>query len=297
MKTKALKFGRLQLWLGALTLVALSASTAQAAHFCDRAKTLSGMSYNWCVDIADKNADGTTLVYFLHGAGGNENVWSQSPAYRRVTELWAKTGRPTPVVISVSFGPLWLLTDVVRGKAAPMRAAFTHEVLPAIEAKYGLRNVKRLLIGESMGGFNASQLFAKNGEMFKKVALVCPALPTIGPFSSEAEVQAYIERHKPYIRGDWVRNILALTKGEFPTLQDWQAHDPFQIVNGLSSKSPSVFLSCTTTDEHGFFEGADLFAHQSQKRGVQTQWLPINGGGHCAQTDASTTALADFLAP
>jgi len=266
-------------------------------HQCDRAHTLAGVEYKWCVDTEDKRGDHSQLVYFLHGAGGNEAVWSNSPGYRRVQAIWAsQPGKAVPVVISISFGPLWLLTDVPRDNKRTLHATLIQEVIPAIEAKYRIQNPTRSLVGESMGGFNASQLLMKDAGVFEKVALLCPALPTIGPFSSEKDVNAYINRHKPYGRGDWIRNIIALTKHEFPTELDWKAHDPFTLINKLSFKASKILVSCTRQDEHGFYEGSELFAREAQKRGILTHWVPINQGGHCYQTEESINALARFLA-
>ncbi len=293
----SLNLRSLALGLSLTVLSHLMAVPAMAMHFCDRARTLAGVEYKWCVDTEDKRGDNRQLIYFLHGAGGNENVWGNSPGYRRAQAIWAsQPGKAVPVVISISFGQLWLLTDVPRDNNRTLHATLVQEVIPTIEAKYQIQNPTRSLIGESMGGFNATQLLMKDAGMFEKVALVCPALPTIGPYSIEQDVTAYIGRHKPYVRVDWIRNIMALTRHEFPTEPDWKAHDPFTLINKLSFKASKIFVSCTRQDEHGFYEGSELFAREAQKRGIYAQWVPINQGGHCYQTEESIGTLANFLA-
>lgn len=278
----------------------LLAQSALAEHICGDGKTKESVPYRYCLDsenpIEQALQENANVVYFLHGMGASENEWSTGKSYRELRSRWHQKGNTQPIVLSISFGPLWLLTDTPKIGPRSLRSLFTEDIMSALEARFAIRDPKRVLLGESMGGFNAVQLLAKNGGKFKRVALVCPALATVGPLSSEDEILSYIDRHRPYVQPDWVRNTIALTRSEFPTETDWLKHDPFMIVLKLTHASPKLFVSCTTQDEHGFYEGAVRFAREADEQGVATKWLPIIGGSHCRQTEASLKALAEFLA-
>jgi S-formylglutathione hydrolase FrmB len=143
-------------------------------------------------------------------------------------------------------------------------------------------------MGESMGGFNAAILALKNESLFKRVALLCPGIPTLGPYTPEAEVKAFLDRNKAFVNEGYVRSLIAWARDEFPTQKDWTNHDPLNLVNGLSKASPTFYVSCGAQDEYGFFEGAEQFTNIARAKGVWTQWVPLKGA-HCA-IDANTVA-------
>ncbi len=287
--------------LSATLLLVLNIPVAKAEHICGQGKTREGAEYRYCVDSESDLDEAvrakSNLIYYLHGMGGSENTWATAAQYRPLRAQWSATSptKSSPVVISVSLGPLWLLTESPKIGTRSLQAVFVDDIMPKIEARFAIRNPYRIALGESVGGFNAVQLLVKESAKFKKIALVCPALATIGPLSSDDEVNAYIKRHEPYIEAEWVKNSMALTRSEFPTETDWLKHDPFMLVMRLNRQSPKLFVSCTTQDEHGFFEGAQRFAREAIQQGVQTRWVPIIGGSHCNQTEASLKALGEFL--
>jgi pimeloyl-ACP methyl ester carboxylesterase len=300
--------GHFMVKLAAVTVIAFTCQVTKAEHICGEGKTKEGVEYRYCVDSTTDLTQAVrakaNVIYFLHGMGGSEKTWSTAAQYRPLRSQWQATATmhppvhttaPTPVVISISLGPLWLLTETSKFGTRSLQAVFVADIIPKIEARFGIREPYRIALGESAGGFNAVQLFAKESSKFAKIALVCPAIATIGPLSSDDEVNAYIERHQPYVQTEWVKNTMTLIRSEFPTEVDWLKHDPFMLVMRLNRQSPKLFVSCTTQDEHGFFEGAQRFAREAIAQGVQTRWLPIIGGSHCNQTTASLKALGEFL--
>jgi enterochelin esterase-like enzyme len=198
-----------------------------------------------------------------------------------------------PTVISVSFGPQWLLTEVVRGDRPTAMQLFLKEVMPQVEEKIGGVKGRRLLQGESMGGFNASQLLLKTDHLFERVALLCPGMSAVGPFASKQEVEDFFARNQPHINRDWVQRILEWMKSEFPTPQDWANHNAIEQASQLNGRSPATYVSCGQQDEYGFFEAAQKFVERANSRGASIQWEPMKGG-HCV---FNTQAIAEFFVP
>jgi len=292
---------RLAITVLVATVLVATGQVAKAEHICGDGKTKDGVEYRYCVDSATDLTQAVranaNVIYYLHGMGGSEKTWSTATQYRPLRSQWQASAAMmnAPVVISISLGPLWLLTETPKIGPRSLQAMFVDDIMPKIESRFAIRKPHRIALGESVGGFNAVQLLVKENAKFAKVALVCPAIATIGPLSSDDEVNTYIQRHQPYVQAEWVKNSMTLTRNEFPTEIDWLKHDPFMLVIRLSRQSPKLFVTCTTQDEHGFFEGAQRFAREALAQGVQTRWVPIIGGSHCNQTTASLKALGEFL--
>lgn len=262
------------LWISLLTIQsALGFETR-----CGNAQT-EDRAYSWCIHN-DPQSTNPHVLYYLHGLGGSEKNWKNLNAYQQLRGEWKRQGYPLPTVVSVSFGKAWLLTQVPRGDRKGLYDLFIQNILPELEKSLPRPFSKRFLMGESMGGFNSSQLLLKNGSLFTRVALLCPAIPTLSPYASEKEVDEFLQRNQPYVDPYLVGWMRAWGQQEFPTAQDWNQHDPIALSSRLTPQSPRLYVSCGKRDEFGFFEGSDLFARNAFEQNVRVRWVPLPGE-HC----------------
>ena len=264
----------------------------KATFTCGR-HSFDSVPFTWCVDFGD-TARNHDVIYNFHGSGGDEKDWQIGNLLMR--EEWRREHVPAPTAITVSFGDEWLLTDVPLASRPPLYPMIIKQVMPYMEAmlngRQGLKG-RRFLKGVSMGGFNGSQLLLKNGELFDRIALICPVMQDIGPYSTKEQITKYIEDRKGYINKEWVYDLVKDLQKEFPTQQDWLNHDPLELVKRGALKTPHVYISCADHDEYGFFEGAAEFARVAQSFGTNVTWHPTHGG-HCMVDEK---VLAKFFAP
>jgi pimeloyl-ACP methyl ester carboxylesterase len=234
----------------------------------------------WSYCLLEPDAPTGDVLYYLHGGGGSERSWFKPDGYAEGIE---KGLAQKPAIATLSLGPYWLLT--------PERAAaLTAEALPALEAKLKVPAKRRFLVGESMGGFNSSRLLLERGDLFERVALLCPGLSDLAPQADAAELSAYVERtHARKGQVEWAQS---LARKQFPSREAWDAVSPLGRVEKVPIKGrPRVYVSCGRKDEFGFFTGAERFARALKAKGVETVWEPVDGG-HCSVAPAS---VARFL--
>ncbi len=183
-----------------------------------------------------------------------------------------------PWVITVSYGPGWLLTEVPNSWQLFQKTL--DEVLPKLEQLIKPNGFqKKYLVGASMGGFNASKVLLKRSSAFQKYMLICPAITSVGPYNTEQEVLDFI--HRTGANPAKVAFLLSWGQEEFPTKQDWDNHSPL-VLASRPLPLPAVYISCGSKDEYGFFEASkglfDLIKSQSER----SWWTPIQNGRHCA---------------
>ena len=280
-------------WILALnTLCFVSLGSLASASECasDRA---GDVSFDYCIDDTDMARNSDVIVYF-HGANGSAREWQDREAFRAVERAWSETRGPRPAVISISFGSFWLLKDFA-GNSPEYMKILIEQALPRLYAKLPFRGDEKVLMGASMGGFNAIQVFARNPGMFARAAFLCPAFSTVNPFSTAQEVDAFIDRHRDYINEFYVRFLIDYVADSFPTLTDYQRHDPLLLVDRFSRATKPVFIACGERDEFGFIEGSTLFANKAMAKGAPITWLSIPGAGHCSNVEEHAPALASFL--
>ncbi|MNT19703.1 putative esterase [compost metagenome] len=191
--------------------------------------------------------------------------------------------------MTVSFGPIWLLTEKGQKEKSGLLNFFTTNVLKEVESKTGTPK-SRIVFGESMGGLNSLVLGFKAGELFQKVASSCPAVYAMSPFSPIGEVQDFLKRTgaDPKI----VYGVIQLAKEFIKDQKEWDNFSPLQILNAANPKnSPEFYLSCGLYDSYGNYEGNELLAQKTLSLGFKLTWHPVYGG-HCA-TDV--VSLAEFL--
>lgn len=271
-----------------ILIVNISTAHTASSHTCGK-DIAGGVEYRWCIDrpLVGNN----DVLYYLHGGGGNETSWTTATDNLEIQKEWDFSHSKSPTVITVSFGASWLLTEVAKPDNPALFPIFTDDIMSHLESKLGTPVGKRLLKGESMGGFNASQLWLKKPNSFSRVALVCPGISTIGPYSSKMAIAEFLDRNKPYIDLARVNELLEWTKWEFPTVQSWVDHDPLALIQNGAKRSAELYVSCGEQDEYGFFEGAGKFSDLASVTGANVKWDPM-AGGHCV---SNAKAIADFL--
>jgi hypothetical protein len=260
---------------------------------------MPGQKGQLCIYPGDKNAD---VLYYLHGKDESADLWG-SDAYwsKQIRDYWKSHGEAAPTVVAVSLGQIWLLGPKTKAPAGfGAFDLFVGKLMPAIEAKLGGIKGRRLLLGDSMGGFNALQLGMKT-DLFVKVAALCAPMGdgTVGPFSSDTDVEAYIRKSTAFKSGqhtfDELKdsfNTIQTVVGAFWTADEWPASDPIEIARSLRGpRAPKYYLAAGFFDHYLTYEGNVAFADFLAKSGTSVEWRP-QWGDHCA---IDVPSLSEFL--
>lgn len=287
----------------ALTLLALTGAAwwawgqvsrpwgAQAVSF-KPAERVCGQAgqLRYCVHRAVGGVNGD-VVYHLHGRNLEAEVWNDPTYFTALLQAyWQNAGLLPPTVISLSYGPVWLLAS--KGQAASSGLLDTiWRDISAIEARVGPPK-RRLLMGESMGGLNSLVLGLSQPQHFDKVAALCPAVYTASPFTPPSQVLEAITRTgaDPRI----VFGIWQLSRNYVANADEWSRFSPLALVESarVDQLRFSLYLSAGLHDRYGLYEGTERLAQRAAQRGVPTEWHPLYGG-HCA---IDVVSLATFLA-
>ncbi|MBI3548478.1 MAG: hypothetical protein HY078_05435 [Elusimicrobia bacterium] len=261
------------------------AGDAGASHECG-SSNLGGHRFQWCIDRPSGPAS-RDVLYYLHSVFRDQNSWYNQAANKSIRAEWEKKGTPQPTVITVSFGSIWFFTD-----ANGRTPLFVDKIMPMLEQRIGGVKGRRLLLGRSMGGFNAIQALLRSPRLFERVALLSPALLAANPHSEE-EVSAYFARHAGHISKMKVRILINILKAEYANAQAWVENGPLQRLLRGVPKGARYYVSAGTADNYGFYEGAETFAKAAKAQGASVTWVPIEGG----HRDTDPESVARFLAP
>lgn len=277
----------------ALAMAAPAAAEASAPlHECfHEAGQGSGAdaAFSWCVTRLPGHDPGE-LLYHLHGRDLDERIWDDPTYYTALVKTqWRQAGLTPPAIVTVSFGREWVLAPQGQAKRTGLREQFLARALPLIERRLAGAPRARLLLGESMGGFNALQLL--DSGLFAKAAVLCPivydldypfTLPKSLALARQTGMEYKIALGFWWMMGDYVR-----------AAADWRAISPLAIAEGLDpARAPQVYLSCGSRDQYGNFPGVLRLVEVLRRRGVAVQWQPLYAR-HCG---VDVPSLASFLA-
>lgn len=289
-------------WLAALALLLLALGYAawtrlsqpwgeQAVAFTPAAQSCGAMGeLRYCVHRPPGAGNGD-IVYHLHGRKLDAEAWNDAGYFTAMVQReWQRTGAAAPTVVTLSYGPEWLLAP--QGEAP--RSGLLDRIGPqltALEATLGPPR-RRLLVGESMGGLNVLVLGLSQPGRFDKVAALCPGVYADSPFASLATLRAAITRtgaDPKFAFGIW-----RLARQHAASEAEWARVSPLALIETLGPlpRRPALYLSCGLYDRYGNFEGTERLASRAQQLGLSVDWHPLYGG-HCAIDVAS---LAGFLA-
>jgi S-formylglutathione hydrolase FrmB len=238
----------------------------------------------YCVYTSDAGSNGD-VVYHLHGRKLDERVWNDDTYLTALLQSeWQRAGAVPPTVVTVSYGPAWLLTPKGRKSRSGLLDDFMAR-LPELEAKVG-RPRRRMLLGESMGGLNVLIAGLTYPSRFAKVASLCPGVYATSPFAPLSSIRDAARRTGADPRIAF--GIWRMARQHFADDGEWRRVSPLALIERAGPASPALYLSGGLYDAYGNFEGTERLAEQARRRGVRTEWHPLYGG-HCA-TDAASVA-------
>jgi hypothetical protein len=122
---------------------------------------------------------------------------------------------------------------------------------------------------------------------------------TVGPFSSETDIDAYIRRSTAFKSGHHTFDELETTYfgikilvSQFWTESEWPASDPIELARSQSgARHSKLYLAAGFYDQYLTYEGNVAFASILAKSGTSVEWRP-QWGDHCA---IDIPSLAEFL--
>lgn len=242
------------------------------------------------------------LVYYFHGRETDETVtdvytrWGDQNFYtQQIRDYWKAKGLAEPTVISVSFGNIFLLNEQLLN-------VLTQQVIPMLENSIGGLKGRRMVIGESMGGFNSTEVALRTGLAEKAAILCAPMVDGVSPFSTPEQINAYVLASTAYSyhgqagEGMLEQNVsdsVMLARYFFPTEAEWNAADPLQLAANIAvGDAPrQMYVAAGFYDPFVLYEGNLKFVENLQKSGVSVEWRP-QWGGHCA---IDIPSVAEFL--
>lgn len=242
----------------------------------------------YCVHRASDGVNGD-VIYHLHGRNLEAEIWND-PTYftAMIQAYWQSAGLLPPTVVSMSYGPVWLLTPKGQAKDSGLLDTIWSEI-SAIEARIG-KPRRRLLMGESMGGLNSLVLGLSQPQRFDKVAALCPNVYTDSPFAPLSQIREAMTRTgaEPRI----IFGIWKLARRHVSNEAEWRRMSPLALIEAaaLQDARPSLYLSGGLYDRYGLYEGVERLAQRALQRGLPTEWHPLYGG-HCAVDIASLGAF------
>ncbi|WP_413581501.1 alpha/beta hydrolase-fold protein [Bdellovibrio sp. HCB288] len=267
----------LALIVALFSLFSLRTSFAGVLEAHCSSKVFSGTNVKFCVNNVDRSRN-QDIVYFFHGISATEKSWFNKNDTRSIARKWMSDGYE-PTVVTISFGRVWMM---VENQKHQYLSLFRDQILPYLEDQLGgLRQGRRMLIGQSMGGFNAVQASLRLPGYFERVVLLCPAVTVVGPYSTPQEIRDYIKRTRAETL--LVDSLIGISRQYISDANDWDVHSALKLPERypIGMLKPSYYVSTGRGDNFGFQEGSQLFVNIAQQLGFQAHSAPVHGF-HCS---------------
>jgi endo-1,4-beta-xylanase len=225
------------------------------------------------------------VLYYLHGAGGNENGGPRTLVPKLLEAHNAGTLPPFLVVFPNGGRSTWY-ADSHDGKL-PIETMIIRELVPHIDATYRTITDRsgRAISGMSMGGFGAITLGMKHSDMFSSVVAYAPAFIEVlrGPEGALTlgRPGGTHEGGNALTPNQWVRNA-AMFEQMFANAPDvFAAHSPWTIVSRDAAKLretlPVRFVIGT---DDGLLNANELFHDLMTLNRYYHEYFVLKGIGH-----------------
>jgi pimeloyl-ACP methyl ester carboxylesterase len=277
-------------------LVLIGMSLAAVAHAstklnCGVDIEPSGMPLSYCITPGSSSR----VIVFFPGVGSFANGWTSQMSQELATAMANQGGKPT--ILTMGVGPVQFLSGNVRISGLSDIEEVSRSIVNILKG-HGLRNLDTNpgsieLYGESMGGFNSLQVFARHPEYFNRVALICPAGTRVSPFAplSDWLVNMQEEAASPVLSIAFRETLTAAFGGE----DQWEQQSPIMYLatsyRPMAVRQP-IYLATVAGDKFGFTLVEDTLTSMLQSEGHQVTRNETFSSAHCFVNPAP---LAAFL--
>lgn len=244
--------------------------------------------YKFCISKTPGSSN-TDVLFYLHGGSGSGH--EGKGIVDRLAKTWKRQKHEAPVVITVSFGPLWLLVGRNNSPNSGLLEIFIESIIPEMEKRaVGGPAKRRLLAGYSMGGFNSAQvLFNVPAGFFAKTAVICPAMIDLSPWASRSAIAQHAKDLG--IPVQTLNNLVATVQHFVDDEVFYQTEvDPIALAR-THLQGKTDLLVAVNEDDEVFRDGGEKFIKAAASAGVSIESQSWKGG-HC-KTDVAK--LAKFL--
>lgn len=226
----------------------------------------------------NKNLNPYEIVFF-HGFLSSEKAMVEPDLF--ATMKWVEVLdqlKSSPTILSLSLGKTWMLyPQNVKRTMFPNYATVNDLkfMIEAIENKHEI-NKKRILIGSSMGGFNALQMYLNYPDMWSRCILHVPMV---------------IPKDKnPYNWFDMSLLSAPIIRSQVPQ-NLWPQVDPIHYMRSLSRSMPPLQIQVSKSDEFKLYDGGKYLAGLLTHLGIPVSLIE-NEGGH---KDLNVEAASAFI--
>ena len=254
---------------GLATLLLASIFLARPAHATGRAEChafesqVMHQQVPYCVllrpsyDAEKEMTRRYPVLYFLHGLGGNEQMFLDSGAWNLTEDLWEQHSMGEYLIVTPA-GDTSFYINSHDGRRR-YEDFFVQEFLPFIEHHYRIRagRASRGIGGISMGGYGALHLAFRHPELFASVS---------------AHSAALVERLPAVSSAGFERNPLSrIFGGVFGSPPDrvfWEHNSPLTLAHSAHLAGLRIYFDCGSEDDYGFESGAAALHKILAARGI-----------------------------
>lgn len=237
---------------------------------------------------AGKNSN--KLIYFFHGILGMENIWIHNQTYLKIQTEWRNNPQGRPTVVNITYGRVYLLTPLNERKLSGILDKWTKDFITQFEtSELKIQPAHRYVLGSSMGGHNALNLYIKMFPFISKLGLLCPAQLLNSPYASKEEVQNVL----PEVDSIWPMYIGAM--GLMSLYYDetsWAQASPFNYPQNKLQQLKNIRMILVNEDLYGFTEVNRRWVQYLNSLGGNADYR-LSSGLHCGPRE--TKFLSDFL--
>ena len=250
---------------------------------------ITSIPWTYCISKPDDSVS-LDVIYYFHGGPGDAREWSKDTGLQAIASQWRRDGFHAPRVVSVSFGNYWLLTPKAKLSRSGLIEVFEKDVVPFVEQRLlSGKTSHRFVLGVSMGGFNATQVYFRSSLQIERAAFLCPAYLGISPFASHSTNQMFSTKY-----GVTMHELELNARIERQYIDNeaiWRKLYPVnQARINLSSRSAPIYLS-TASGDSTYNLGARAFWAIAEKNKSPITFESVHGG-HC---DFDPRAVAGFF--
>ena len=197
------------------------------------------------------------VLYFLHGLGGNEQMFVDSGAWNLTEDMWEQRKLGEYVIVTPAGDTSFYINS--HDGRHPYEDFLVEEFLPSVERHYRIKagRASRGIAGISMGGYGALHMAFRHPELFSSVSAHSAALIEKMPTLTAASMQqSFLSRILGGVFGSPVDRVF------------WQRNDPLTLARSAHLAGLHIYFDCGKNDDYGFDAGASALDKALTARGI-----------------------------